>query len=200
MLLCVAAALLVYAAVSNPVVPPRRAPASPPSAAAAPPSVEVAQFAAPPLTTLTESVERPLFSAGRRPLAPDQPAAAAATPIKKGEFVLVGVSIRTDRRDALLRRNSTGTLAWVGEGDKLEGWTVKTVQPDRVTLEQGSEREELDLWTAENKPPAPPPARAAAPRTGTAPPNAVPRPLQAAPPAGAPAGRQVRPVRKPPDR
>jgi hypothetical protein len=196
--LCVAAALLVFAAITDPFVSPRRAPPPTPAAGDASPPVGAATFSAPPLATLTETVERPIFSSNRRPAAPDQPGPALAAPIRKGDFVLVGVSIQPDRRDALLRRNSTGTLAWAAEGEKLGDWVVKAIQPDRVTLEQGSEREELELWSADNKPPAPPPARTAAPRPGSAPTAGAPRPLQAAPQSPAPAARAARPPSRSP--
>jgi type II secretory pathway component PulC len=207
MLLCVAAALIVYMAVNNPVTVPRRgslpsAPAGSSTSVAA-----IAQFTPPSLATLPETVERPVFTSGRRPFVADAPV-AAATPaaIPKGEFALIGVSIRADRRDALLRRNSTGVLAWVTEGDKLETWVVKTVQTDRVILELGGERDELELWTAENKPPpaaslprtaAPRPATPStattAPRPAQPPANVTARPLPPAAQQAVPPNRQARP-------
>jgi len=214
MLMCVAAALVVYMAASNPVTLPRRGPlpSSPPGTLAS--TTAIAQFSAPSLVALSESVERPVFTSGRRPFAPDAPAAAAApTPIPKGEFALIGVSIRADRRDALLRRNSTGILAWVTEGDKLETWVVKTVQSDRVVLELGGERDELELWTAENKPPpaaasprsasprqATPTTATPAGRPGAPPANLIPRPLPPAAQQSVPPNRQARPSPRTTDR
>jgi hypothetical protein len=200
MLLCIAAAFLVYAAATNPVTAPKRPSTASPVQVGGQTPGATAQFSAPPLSTLTESVERPLFSAGRRPFSPEQPVVATASPIQKGEFALVGVSIRSDRRDALFRRNSTGALSWVGEGDKLEGWVVKTVQADRVILEQGGERDEIELWSAENKPPVAPPARTNVPRPGSPPPNAMPRVPAPGTQQGAPPARQARPAPRTGDR
>jgi hypothetical protein len=186
--MCLAAGLVAYAAVSSPLPAPERQAAIPVGVATVAPAETLARFSLPELSTLTESVDRPLFYANRRPPPPDQVPIPAASPIQKGDFSLVGVSIRHDRREALIRRNSTKAVAWVAEGDKLEEWTVRSVQPDRVVLEQGTERDVVELGTAEDRPPpgtTPPRAPGA--------PAAVPRP-----PAGP--GTQPIPAVRPPVR
>lgn len=172
LLLCLAAALVAYVAVSSPLPAPESSVTIPTGAATPAPAGTVARFSLPELSTLSESVDRPLFYANRRPPPPDQVVAPGATPIQKGDFSLVGVSIRVDKREALLRRNSTKTIAWVAEGDKLDEWTVKSIQPDRVVLEQGTERDVVELGTAEDRQPSSatgqraPAAPVASPRPG----------------------------------
>jgi hypothetical protein len=187
LLLCVAAGLAAYAATSSPLPTPERDVPAPAAPAAVAPAEAVARFSLPELPTLTESVDRPLFYANRRPPTPDPVAVPAAAPIQRGDFSLVGVSIRRDRREALIRRNSTKALAWVAEGDKLDEWKVTSVQPDRIVLEQGAEREVVELGTAEDRPPSSAPgqrapAGAAAPaRPAAGLPAAPPRPSRQEP-------------------
>ena len=90
-----------------------------------------------------EMATRPLFVPLRRPA----PAAeqAAASNMKKGQFVLQGVTIAGDTKIALLREKSTGHIHRVEKGHELNGMKLAEVSPESVTLAQGSEQEVLPL-------------------------------------------------------
>ena len=82
LLMCLAAGLVAYAAVSSPLPTPERQAAIPVGVATVAPAETLARFSLPKLSTLTESVDRPLFYANRRPPPPDQVAAPAAVLIR----------------------------------------------------------------------------------------------------------------------
>jgi len=118
------------------------------------------------LSDLTETVDRPLFAADRRPVqevvqeAPvvEQPAAVEAPtppPLELSAVIIDGA-----RRLALFRL-ATGAASSqrAEEGGQVEGWTVSAVRPDGVTLERNGARLELALRTFK-PPPAPPRAKA----------------------------------------
>jgi len=90
-----------------------------------------------------EMAARPLFVPLRRPA----PAAeqAAASNMKKGQFVLQGVTIAGDTKIALLREKSTGHIHRIEKGREVNGIKVAEVLPESVTLAQGSEQEVLPL-------------------------------------------------------
>lgn len=125
-------------------VAPRAFTASPPSATlVSNESITVAPL--PPLQTFLEIVARPLFSATRRPPAPQKVQkpkpiiASAPTPIRieTGQYTLVGIVIDEDKKAALLRKGRRGELMRVGIGQKLDGWTVDDIVADSVKLRQG---------------------------------------------------------------
>lgn len=112
----------------------------------------------PPLSALTETVERPLFSASRRPPAAPEPppvveqaAAPPPQPDPPPPLTLQGVIMGGDKTVALLRRDDTGELVTLAPGDELSGWRVGQVEPARVVLEGPDGPTELPLY-----PPPPP--------------------------------------------
>ena len=128
--------------------------ALPPEGGAAPPAP--ALVAAPDLSTLTETVERPLFSTSRRapqPLPEPEPVVEApvATPAAPPpSMTLQGVMLAGDRSAALLRRDDTGETVTLHEGDNLTGWQVERIAAGSVTLSGPDGAAELPLF-----PPAP---------------------------------------------
>ncbi len=117
-----------------------------------------------------ETVARPLFVPTRRPSPPA--AVAAASSMKKGQFVLTGVTVAPDIAFAFLKEVAGGKTHSVRKGSQVNGITVDAVEPRRVVLKQGEESEDLPLNIQA-------PAKMAA----------APAPTGAVPPApGAPAG------------
>lgn len=88
---------------------------------------DAASFSLPPASTFDEIVTRPLFSDTRRPSA-FSTASADAHP----NFVLVGTVLSSTTRDALIRHGQQARVDHVSEGQSLDGWTVQSIQPDRV--------------------------------------------------------------------
>lgn len=99
-----------------------------------------------------EMVARPLFVPLRRP-APAAEAAAQSV-MKRGQYVLQGVTIAGDTRIALLREKSTGHVVRVEKGHEVNGMKLSEVNPEAVTLTQGSEQEVLPLQVVKPGPPA----------------------------------------------
>jgi hypothetical protein len=138
-----------------------------------------------------QTAERPLFTPTRRQ-APAAPAGSGS--MVKGQFTLQGVIAVGDQRIALLKEKSSGKTHRVEKGKELNGMTLTTVEPDRVTLAQGGDEEVLTLQV--QKSPAPSAAGAA---PGAAAPGAA-APVQPtglfAPhaPAGQPAAGMPQPV------
>jgi len=89
-----------------------------------------------------EMAARPLWIPTRRP-APQATAAAAA--FARGQFVLQGVTIAGGTRIALLREKVSGRVHRVEKGKDVNGIQVVEIEPDKVVLAQGGEREELEL-------------------------------------------------------
>jgi len=89
-------------------------------------------------TQYPETTSRPLFVPLRRPAPPAE--AAAAGTLKRGQFVLQGVTIAGDTRIALLKEKSTGRVHRVEKGHELNGMKLAEVSPESVTLAQGNEQ------------------------------------------------------------
>jgi len=111
-----------------------------------------------------ETAARPLWVPTRRP-AP--PAAVQQASIPRGQYILQGVTIAGGTRIALLREKTSGRIHRVEQGKDVGGMQVAEVEPEKVTLAHGGEREVLELRvqkpTAAGMPGAPPPATAAGP-------------------------------------
>lgn len=125
-----------------------------------------------------ETTARPLFVPTRRPSPPL--ATASASTMKRGQYVLTGVTVTPDAAFAFLKEVAGGKTQSVRKGAQVGGITVETVEPRRVVLRQGDEIEELSLNVQ-----VPPRMTAArAPSTALPPvPGAPPTPPGAATPA-----------------
>jgi hypothetical protein len=132
-LLCVALACGLYAEATQPL--DRTAPGASASRETAeqPPDPD---FVMPPLNTYAEVVARPLFTSTRRP-------PVDVTPGRPADFQLVGTIISTRDSQALLSHGVPPKIDRVALGQKIEGWTVQSIEPDRVVLVQGGSRAEI---------------------------------------------------------
>lgn len=154
----------------------------------------------------SETVTRPLFVPTRRP-SPPAPAAAASA-MKKGQFVLTGVTVTPEASFAFLKEVAGGKTHSVRKGSQVGGITVDTVEARRVVLRQGEETEDLPLnvqvpaRTAQapgapmpgGVPPAPgavPPASVPGAMPGATGPSSMPRPGMPGAPAPAAPGAPV---------
>ncbi len=90
--------------------------------------------------------ERPLFSPDRRP-PPQEPEpvrpAAVAKPLKGLDLMAIMITPR--RSVALVREAGTGESERLLPGDKIRGWTVKSVEKGRLRLVSGSKTGVLEL-------------------------------------------------------
>lgn len=175
LLLCLALGATIYhetrpdstpAAAKRPQALPGPRPAAP--AVAVEPRV-------PALSELTQTLDRPLFTADRKPPAavdstPESeiPAVAAAAP-GGPSLELSAVVINGARRLALLQERGAGaTMIHAEQGQTLDGgWLLKEVLPERVILSRGGIEHEIVLRKFQPPPAALLPAvKATAPATG----------------------------------
>jgi hypothetical protein len=125
-----------------PPIPATR-PLATPSAAPAAPAIAVL----PPLANFAATVERPLFSPSRRPAAN---APAAAAPAAESRYRLLGIVARGPKKTAFIADNVR--RAEIGIGEVLDGWTVKEIGQDRVTLASPAGEMVLKLKSAPAEP------------------------------------------------
>lgn len=107
------------------------------------------QILPPPREEFAESLERPLFSASRRP-PPAAPAKnqadgrAQAQRAAAGSLALIGTIIGPQTRIALIRNGSAPTQR-VTPGQSVEGWEIVEITKDRVVLRGGGSQQELTV-------------------------------------------------------
>lgn len=110
-----------------------------------------------PLSALTGTQERPIFSATRRP----PPRAVAAAPVEKAPapppkpvegpppLMLVGAVVGEGDAIAILVNRTDQKIIRLRQGESLDGWSLAAVQPREVTLKQGDRSEVLALQRPE---------------------------------------------------
>ncbi|MBR1252567.1 hypothetical protein JQ634_02500 [Bradyrhizobium sp. AUGA SZCCT0240] len=91
-----------------------------------------------------------MFFKSREPFVPAQPpppAVPVAPPVVVDPGLLVGgVMINNGLSRAYLLGNAGQVGVWVGEGDMLQGWTVKSIDKAGVKIEQGGRTIDLQLY------------------------------------------------------
>ncbi|WBL76477.1 hypothetical protein I3J27_26050 [Bradyrhizobium xenonodulans] len=131
-----------------------------------------------PLSALTVTQERPIFSAMRRP----PPRAVAASPVEEVNvpappkaveapppLLLVGAVVGEGEAIAIFVNRTDQKVVRLRQGESLGGWSLTEVQPREVTLKQGDRSEVLALQRPDGTPAAPP---AGAPAVAAGPPDA----------------------------
>jgi hypothetical protein len=107
-----------------------------------------------PLSALTATRDRPLFSLSRRPPAPtiqadaqpaQAPAAAAPAPPEPPALKLIGTILSPATSVVLLRDTATQAVMRLRVGEATSGWRVKTVSSRSVTVEKGEQSAILGL-------------------------------------------------------
>jgi hypothetical protein len=99
------------------------------------------------LTDFDEVVRRPVFTASRRPFVQSAPAVREpARVLPPPDIRLIGVAIDSSRKQALLRTAQQPRGRWVGEGETIDGWLLRTVRADAVVVASGQQTHELRLY------------------------------------------------------
>ncbi len=93
----------------------------------------------------SETVNRTLFNATRRPAPALAAEAGGSRRIQRGQFLLVGTAVAGERSIAFLKEVSGGKARTVHQGDEVNGMKVALVAADRVKFTAGSDSEELFL-------------------------------------------------------
>ena len=113
-----------------------------------------------PLSALTETQARPLFSASRRPLAivrtaspaPAPPPAApvAPDPPEAPPFALAGTIVNATTGIALLKNPSTDAVRGLRVGEQDLGWRVRSVAARSIVVEKGAQSVTLAFPTPQH--------------------------------------------------
>lgn len=137
----------------------------PPAVDGEPPAPVAAEaaFSLAAIDTLTETVERPLFTDTRRP-PPPQEVVQDATPTPRttakrpsAQFQLSAIVIADGERVALLQHPRDGRIVRIAQGELLDGWSLDEVRDDEVVLRSGADSQTVALRQFT---PPPPPKRA----------------------------------------
>lgn len=119
------------------LVPPRQPKIVPAPAAPLP------EFVLPPVEVgYKDLLQRPPFTPTRK-ASSGAAGLASRTVMPRSQFVLVGVTITSDKRVALLRGMGSEKLVRVEEGKEINGVLLEKVENGKVVLMQGGDREEL---------------------------------------------------------
>ena len=122
---------------------------SSPEKGKADPAAGPVRLTLPPLASLSETVERPLFSESRRP--PEEESNTALevpTPVPSGtstNFNVSAIVITDDERAVLLVHPESGDLTRVAEGEMISGWRLEKVEADRAIFSRDGETQEAAL-------------------------------------------------------
>ncbi len=102
--------------------------------------------AAAPAGASREIVERPLFFSSRRPLPPEPLLVAEARPEPEPPitFVLIGTILTGSSRTALVKPEREPPVELV-PGQALNGWTVRSIDADRIMVRHGANEQLLGL-------------------------------------------------------
>jgi hypothetical protein len=98
----------------------------------------------PPFSAFAAISERPLFSPSRRAPA----AEARGTSALEGRYRLLGLVITGNTRRALIGEVAGGRRFDVGEGEAIDGWSVKRIARDAVVFDSPAGEATLTLQNA----------------------------------------------------
>lgn len=118
-------------------------------AATLPQEAAPSSFTMPPLASLHEVIDRPLFSDSRRPAPVEAP---KETAVKPPTLTLVGVFLSVSNRQALVEHGQPPRAEWVSEREKVDEWTIDAIEPDRIVLVRGVARHEVVVKDRPGKP------------------------------------------------
>lgn len=102
-------------------------------------------YEAKPPDSYAEIAARPVFSPSRRPQPADARNAGSGSKSGHDNLMLAGVIMGANKRLAMIETKKTPSVVVVREGQIVEGWTVETIQPEKVVISQGVEAFELLL-------------------------------------------------------
>ena len=102
-------------------------------------------FELPPIDHFAAVVDRPIFTATRRPARGHSTDASAAADdgLILGRYRMIGVVVAPDRRLILLKRPDGARTIHVAEGEKIDDWTLARVTRNVIVLESGGRRKEI---------------------------------------------------------
>jgi type II secretory pathway component PulC len=106
-----------------------------------------------PASTFSIIVERPLFDAQRKKfVAPKSAQTDAGAPPPLPNIALVGIIIDNEKSLAILRSADAAFASSLAVGDSVGAWRLSAIQPDRVILTAGPNRNEIRLDASKGTP------------------------------------------------
>ena len=99
-------------------------------------------------TNYSDIAAHPLFYPTRTPWVPPAPPAEApveTAPSPLTNYMLVGVIVSGTDRSALIRSSGDGKTIMLGEGQELEGWTLREITRERLYFASGDATYEMPL-------------------------------------------------------
>jgi len=127
-------------------------PAAPGSPAARTPMLADLELS--PIESFAETLNRPLFTATRRPPSPLETIQGQAAPARTaakgervilGKYVLRGVVVTPQEKLLLLKQMATGQAMRLREGDALEDWRIASITQDQLVLSRGAAEQKVPL-------------------------------------------------------
>jgi general secretion pathway protein N len=104
-----------------------------------------AVFRMAPRREFRETLARPLFAATRRPPPKEtepEPEKVEPAPVKAR---LLGVIITPEGRTALVSLPTASDIVQLTIGQRLEGWSLEQILPDRIILRRGALTQEVEI-------------------------------------------------------
>jgi general secretion pathway protein N len=106
-----------------------------------------------PLSALTATRDRPLFSASRRPpivaaptvAAPPKQEALAPPPPERPLLTLIGTIVSPKASVAMLQGSNAEAISRLRVGQENDGWQVRGISLRSIVVEKGAQSVELDL-------------------------------------------------------
>jgi len=97
-----------------------------------------------PIGSFSETVNRPIFNAGRKPV--DRQQVAAAPAAGPEDLRLVGIlQTAAGAKRALIRTGGDAKGQWIVEGGAVSGWTVKSIGQRSVVVMNGGRDYEIAI-------------------------------------------------------
>lgn len=116
--------------------------------------IEIAQpLNHPPISAYNEIMRRPLFESDRRQIIENKSSSRenAANSQFSGDWRLTGVAIGENRSVAILENKKTGKVLSLANGDTVDGWSIETINAEKVVLRNGANKREFALDADENR-------------------------------------------------
>lgn len=127
--------------------------ADPPGLAAALPDQPVPDLSGQPPEQPKNLLARPVFLPSRTiamAAPPPPPAVAPAAEVvdttPDPDYSIGGVIITPQIRKTLLRANGGERGQWLSEGELIQGWTISSINSDRVLFARGTRRYTIELY------------------------------------------------------
>jgi general secretion pathway protein N len=106
-----------------------------------------------PLSALTATRDRPLFTASRRPpivavptvAPPPKQEALAPPPPERPLLMLVGTIVSRKASIAMLQESNAGPVSRLRVGQENDGWRVQGISLRSIVVEKGAQSVELNL-------------------------------------------------------